>query len=85
MNHPTDANTPSPQSQDHPTKPKLNHIILSTLCAAFGVQSRRNQERDFKHGNIFVFITAGILFTSIFIGAVYWLVHFVLSLHGVNQ
>lgn len=42
-------------------------ILLSTLAAAIGVQSNKNRERDFKHGNIKIFIAAGIIFTTIFV------------------
>ena len=54
-------------------------IVMSTISAAFGVQSKANQERDFKHGNIWVFITAGIIFTVVFVAVVYTIVRTVLA------
>ncbi len=60
-------------------KPSIWAVIISTFAAAFGVQSSKNQERDFKHGNIWVFIAAGILFTVIFVIAVYSVVQGVLG------
>lgn len=59
--------------------PGVLAIVLSTFAAAFGVQSRSNQERDFKHGNIWVFIVAGIIFTLVFISVVYLIVQGVLA------
>ncbi len=60
-------------------KPGFLAVMVSTFAAAFGVQSSKNQERDFKHGNIWVFITAGVLFTVLFVIAVYSVVQGVLS------
>lgn len=61
-------------------KPSIWHIILSTLAAAFGVQSDRNHKRDFTHGNIYIYIIAGILFTAFFIVAIMAIVHLVLKM-----
>lgn len=48
-------------------KPNFWTIVISTLAAFIGVQSDRNRARDFKHGNIYSFIIAGIIFTITFI------------------
>ena len=48
-------------------KPNFWTIVLSILAAFIGVQSDKNRARDFKHGNIYNFIIAGIIFTIIFI------------------
>jgi len=61
-------------------KPSIWHIILSTLAAAFGVQSNHNREQDFTHGNIYIYIIAGILFTAFFIVAIVMVVHLVLGM-----
>lgn len=61
------------------SKPGFWTVVFSTLAAAFGVQSARRRERDFTHGNIWVFIVAGLIFTSLFIGTLYIIVHTVLS------
>jgi hypothetical protein len=54
-------------------------IAGSVLAAAFGVQSSRNRERDFKEGRFLPFIIAGILFTALFVGGVYLVVSTVLE------
>ena len=60
-------------------KPNFWTIVLSTLAAFIGVQSDRNRARDFKHGNIYSFIIAGIIFTIIFIVCVTTVVKTVLN------
>ena len=60
-------------------KPNFWTILLSTLAAFIGVQSDRNRARDFKHGNIYSFIIAGIIFTIIFIVCVTTLVRLILN------
>lgn len=64
-------------------QPGLLSIVFSTLAAAIGVQSRRNQQRDFKAGNIYHFILAGVIFTVLFIGAIAFIVKTVLSNSGL--
>jgi hypothetical protein len=64
-------------------KPRFWQILMSTFAAAFGVQSRKNRERDFQHGNLYTYIVAGILFTLLFIGGVILLVRMVLSSSGL--
>ena len=54
-------------------------IAGSVLAAAFGVQSRKNRERDFKEGQFLPFIIAGIIFTALFVGSVYLVVSTVLE------
>ncbi len=56
----------------------LLSIVFSVLAAAFGVQSRRNRERDFTKGNIYVFAIAGIVFTALFVGVLYGIVQLIL-------
>ena len=53
------------------------------MAAAFGVQSKKNQERDFKSGNIYHYIIAGIVFTLVFIAAVATVVKSVLNANGL--
>ncbi len=64
-------------------KPNLFQVILSTLAAAFGVQSSKNRERDFNHGSITTYIVSGILFTVVFVLVVVFVVRLVLSQAGV--
>jgi len=62
---------------------KQNHsisflsVIQSSFAAAFGVQSKKNRERDFSEGKPIVFITAGIVFALVFILSVYSVVQIV--------
>ena len=70
------------QERDNMAEPGLKDIVRSVLSAAIGVQSRRNQERDFKHGKARIFIIAGIVFTLLFIATVFTIVTVVLKTQG---
>ena len=63
---------------------KLNplQVVSSVFAAGLGVQSSKNRERDFKQGRLGVFIAAGIVFTLLFIGAVFTVVQLVLKSAG---
>lgn len=69
--------------QDPPPKPGILQIVLSTLAAAFGVQSSKNRERDFKGGNIYTYMIAGVVFTAVFVLAVVLVVRLVLANAGL--
>ena len=58
---------------------KYKLILLSTLAAAFGVQSQRNRAKDFEEGNAGWFILAGIMFTMAFIVTVLTVVNLVVA------
>lgn len=62
--------------------PGLAQVVGSVFAAAFGVQSSKNQERDFKHGKARVFIISGIIFTLLFMGTVFTVVKMVLKQAG---
>ena len=66
------------ENQPNDLKPKFWSIVGSTLAAAFGVQSSKNRERDFQHGNIWIYIAAGIIFTTLFVFSVIGVVKLVL-------
>ena len=68
---------------DTSKKPNFWQVVLSTAGAAFGVQSKKNQERDFQHGSIYTYIAAGIIFTAVFVAVVATVVSTVLSNSGV--
>lgn len=70
-------------SDNHPRKPTFLQIVTSTIAAAFGVQSNKNRERDFKHGNITTYIVAGVTFTVLFVLAVVLVVQAVLNSSGL--
>ena len=58
---------------------KYKRILLSTLAAAFGVQSQRNRAKDFEEGNAGWFILAGTMFTVVFIFTVLTVVNLVVA------
>jgi hypothetical protein len=57
-------------------------VIGSVFAAGLGVQNSKNRERDFKQGNFKVFVLSGVIFTLLFIGAVYTIVQVVLKSSG---
>jgi len=63
--------------------PGLRQMIGSVLAAAFGVQSGKNRERDFKHGKAIHFIIAGIVFVVLFILVIVGVVKLVLRNAGM--
>ena len=58
-------------------------VLKSVLSAFFGVQSRRNRERDFRHGKPIHFIVVGLLATLLFVLTIFGVVRLVLWLAGV--
>jgi hypothetical protein len=64
-------------------KPSFWKIVLSTMAAAFGVQTKKNLEEDFKHGSLYVYMAAGIIFTTLFIVIVFMVVQAVLRSNGL--
>lgn len=58
-------------------------ILLSVLAAAFGVQSDKARQRDFRHGKPSQFILIGLLFTGVFVLALFAVVQLVLHFAGV--
>ncbi len=65
-------------SEQNRKPPSLLQVVASVLSAFFGVQSQRNRERDFSHGNPFVFIAVGVVLTALFVLAVWSVVQMVL-------
>jgi len=63
-------------------KPGLLAVIGSVLAAGFGVQSSKNQERDFAQGKARNFIIGGVVFTVLFVLTVYLVVSAVLRQAG---
>ena len=58
-------------------------VLMSTLAAAFGVQTETARQRDFAQGRPAVFIVAGVVFTLLFILILVLIVRVVLSSAGV--
>ena len=68
-----------PNSPENEPKMTLWQVAQSVLAAAFGVQSSRNRERDFRRGSAKTFIIAGILATVLFVATVVLVVRLVLN------
>jgi hypothetical protein len=67
-------------NQDKPgDSPSLLQVLGSVLAAGFGVQSTKNRERDFQHGNMGIFIAVGAAATVAFILLIYGVVRLVLG------
>ncbi|MGD7034721.1 DUF2970 domain-containing protein [Methylotuvimicrobium buryatense] len=49
------------------SKPTILSVIKSVFAAAVGVQSDKNRQRDFEHGNLSTYIIVGIIFTVLFV------------------
>lgn len=59
-------------------KPTMIQLIATVFSAAFGVQNSKNRERDFAQKSFTPYIIAGVLFTALFVVAVYLVVSLVL-------
>jgi hypothetical protein len=68
------------QNEKDTQKPSITQVMASVLASFFGVQSSKNKERDFQHGNYRVFAIMGIAVTAGFIGGLYLLVQLVIHL-----
>jgi hypothetical protein len=75
MNQPADSPGPN-------RPPTLLQVCASVLAAAFGVQSGKNRQRDFKSGRASTFIVVGAVFTVLLILIIYLAVR--LSLHAAG-
>lgn len=65
-------------------KPGFWQVVLSVLAAALGVNSRRNQERDFQSSTPMPFIVGGIIFGVIFVLSIALVVMVVLEYAGAS-
>jgi|GEM_PF-650647 len=54
----------------------------SSVAAAFGVQSYKNRERDFQHGDIRKFVVSGVVLTVAILLSLVGLVQWVLMVVG---
>lgn len=64
------------------TTPTLMQTFASVAASFFGVQSSRNRERDFTHGNPWHFILLGFVMTGIVALIFYGAVHLALRMAG---
>lgn len=77
-----EESNPKPSDSPEQKSPSWYHVVSSVLAAGFGVQSKKNRERDFQHGKPIVFIITGIVFTILFIFTVMLVVTTVLGNAG---
>lgn len=87
VNNDTGQQTPAaPGQSEHAEQkekgPGWHQVVASVLAAGFGVQSKKNRERDFQHGKPIVFIVTGLVFTVLFIATVVVVVNAVLENAG---
>jgi len=57
-------------------------LMGSMVASAFGVQSKKNRERDFKQGKFHHFIIGGIIFVVLFVLFIVGVVKIVMSAAG---
>lgn len=69
----------NPDQNDEKKGSSVFGVIQSVLGAAFGVQSSKRHAEDAQIGRPAVYITAGVLFTLIFVITVAMVVRTVLS------
>ncbi|HBX35795.1 MAG TPA: hypothetical protein DEG76_00160 [Pseudohongiella sp.] len=64
-----------------PARKKLGfwQTMSSVIAASFGVQSRKNKERDFEQGSISGFVAAALIFTVLFVLTLVVIVRVVLA------
>lgn len=67
----------SDPNTDKENKVSFIQVFQSTIAAAFGVQSDKNRQRDFKHGKPVHYIIAGLIFTLLFIAVIVFVVQMV--------
>lgn len=71
-------------SDQKQTKPGFWQVVRSVLAAALGVNSRRNQERDFQSSTPLPFIVGGVIFGVIFVVTIAFIVMLVLESTGAG-
>lgn len=63
-------------------KPTFWQVVVSTLGAAFGVQSSKTYERDANQRSVAPYLVAGLIFTTVFVITVVAIVKVVLMFAG---
>ncbi|MGJ8689321.1 MAG: DUF2970 domain-containing protein [Gammaproteobacteria bacterium] len=63
----SDAEQKTENSNEPEKKVPFMKMMLSVMQASFGVQNRKNKERDFANGSVKGFIAAALIFTALFI------------------
>lgn len=74
------SSSSTPASSAEPEVQKLTYlqVLMSILSSFFGVQSSKNQKRDFAHGKARQFIAVGIVMTIVWYVTIAMVVRFVL-------
>lgn len=72
----TDTETQSAQPTE---KVSFLQTMGSVIAASFGVQSKKNKERDFQNGSFSRFVVGALLFTVAFVGILLLVVNLVLN------
>ena len=60
-------------------EPRWIDVMLSVLAAFFGVQSKRNHERDSMADSYWLYIVIGLVLVLVFIALIYLLVKLALA------
>lgn len=68
---------------DKPASLTLWQTMRSVAASMFGVQSRRNRERDFTQGKAFHFIVVGLVMLGLFVGVLVLIVKLLLRNAGL--
>lgn len=55
------------KDKEQPSEVPFWKTMLSVMRASFGVQSRKNKERDFTGGSVKTFVAAALIFTTVFV------------------
>lgn len=73
------SNAPEQSGSEEPRGLTPTQVFGSAMASAFGVQSRRNRERDFSRGKASHFILAGFAFAALFVLGMVLLVNVIVS------
>ncbi len=69
---------------EKPKKLSLFSLMGSVISASFGVQTSKNRERDFEHGQFHHFVIGGIVFAILFVLLLVGLVKVIMHFAGVE-
>lgn len=73
----------TPEKTENKKKVPLLSIMSSVVAASFGVQTKKNRERDFEQGKFHHFVIGGVVFAVLFIFFIIGIVKVVMHFSGV--
>ena len=73
----------TPEKTENKNKVPLLSIMSSVVAASFGVQTKKNRERDFEQGKFHHFVIGGVVFAVLFIFSIIGIVKVVMHFAGV--